>query len=67
MGGCMGNDSLKTKAEVTKERREICSTCEHRTTMIGVDVCNKCGCSIWGKTLIMNAKCPEGKWYAEQI
>jgi hypothetical protein len=30
--------------------------------MIGVNVCDKCGCSIWGKTMIPGAKCPEGKW-----
>lgn len=48
------------------KRRKICSTCEHLTVIIGAKVCNSCGCSIWGKTLIKSSKCPEGKWNAEK-
>jgi hypothetical protein len=46
----------------TLKRREICDKCEHLTTIIGAKVCDKCGCSIWAKTMIPGAKCPEGKW-----
>jgi len=33
--------------------------------MIGVKVCEACGCSIWAKTMLPIAKCPKGKWDAE--
>ena len=48
-----------------ERRRDICNKCEHLTTIIGAKVCNKCGCSIWGKTMLSGSKCPEGKWNAE--
>jgi hypothetical protein len=48
-----------------EKRREICGGCEYLTTIIGAKVCDKCGCSIWAKTLLPNSKCPEGKWNAE--
>jgi len=52
------------KITFTEERREICNKCEHLTTIIGAKICNKCGCSIWAKTMIPIAKCPIGKWNA---
>jgi hypothetical protein len=57
----------KDRKELTfvARRREICDKCENLTTMIGAKVCKSCGCSIWGKTMIPNAKCPKGKWNAE--
>jgi hypothetical protein len=58
----MGEDR---KLNFVERRRDICDKCEHLTTMIGVKVCNKCGCAIWGKTIIPISKCPEGKWNAE--
>jgi hypothetical protein len=58
----MGEDR---KITFTEKRREICNDCEHLTTMIGVKVCEACGCSIWAKTMIPIAKCPKGKWDAE--
>jgi hypothetical protein len=53
------------KITFVETRREICNKCEHLTTIIGAKVCNKCGCSIWGKTLLSGSKCPDGKWNAE--
>ena len=58
----MGEDRKLTFVE---RRREICNKCEHLTTIIGAKICNSCGCSIWAKTMIPIAKCPEGKWNAE--
>ena len=58
----MGEDRKITFVE---RRREICNKCEHLTTIIGAKVCNKCGCSIWGKTMLFGAKCPEDKWDKE--
>ena len=58
----MGEDRKLTFVE---RRREICNKCEHLTTVIGAKICNSCGCSVWAKTMIPIAKCPEGKWNAE--
>jgi hypothetical protein len=58
----MGEDR---KITFTEKRRAICDKCEHLTTIIGAKVCDKCGCSIWAKTMIPIAKCPIGKWNAE--
>ena len=58
----MGEDRKLTFVE---RRREICDKCEHLTTIIGAKVCDKCGCSIWAKTMIPIAKCPIGKRNAE--
>lgn len=45
-----------------KQRREICNSCEHLKIFVGAKTCGKCGCSVWGKTLIPFAKCPIDKW-----
>lgn len=52
-----------TPDDVTAVRRQICARCEHRRTkpIVG-DVCGKCGCNIRGKTRVMRAKCPIGRW-----
>jgi hypothetical protein len=59
----MGTD--RKEISFTEKRREICNKCEHLTTIIGAKICNSCGCSVWAKTMIPIAKCPEGKWNAE--
>ena len=46
-------------------RRNICNSCEHLKIVIGAKVCNSCGCSIWGKTMMKGQSCPEGKWDKE--
>jgi len=48
-----------------QERREICNACEHKKIIIGAKMCEKCGCSIWAKTMIPIMKCPIGKWDAK--
>jgi hypothetical protein len=48
-----------------ERRREICNSCDHLKKYVGVRMCGKCGCSIWGKTMIPFAKCPIGKWTEE--
>jgi len=47
------------------KRRAICDSCEFKEKLIGVNLCSKCGCAIWGKTKLRNQKCPQGKWDAE--
>jgi len=49
-----------------EKRRDICNSCEHLKIIIGARVCNSCGCSIWGKTMMKSQSCPEGKWNAEK-
>lgn len=56
----MGED--RKVITIAERRREICNDCKHQIVVIGANICNKCGCSIWAKSLIPNAKCPEGKW-----
>ena len=46
-------------------RRQICEECEHKVVWVGVNACNVCGCSIWGKTMMKGQSCPEGKWDKE--
>lgn len=48
-----------------ERRRNICNECEYLTIVIGAKVCDACGCSIWAKTMLPNAKCPKGKWNGE--
>ena len=47
-------------------RRHICESCEHKEKIIGIDICGKCSCAIWGKTLMKYSSCPEGKWKSEE-
>ena len=57
---------MKRKAAFVQIRRDICNACEHLTVYVGIKSCEVCGCSVWGKTMIPSAKCPEGKWDAEK-
>ena len=69
MGRCMGqsiNDEKEIKIAFYDKRRAICYSCEHLTTYVGIKSCSKCGCAIWGKTLMRGQKCPENKWLAEE-
>ena len=50
--------------DYVQERRDICNACEHKKIIIGARMCEKCGCSIWAKTMIPMMKCPVGKWHA---
>ena len=57
-------ESISThRNTVSKKRLEICSKCEHyqkKTTR-----CDKCGCFMEFKTIMLNASCPIGKWHKE--
>jgi hypothetical protein len=60
------DSNTEIKIAFYDKRRAICNSCEHLTTYVGIKACSKCGCAIWGKTLMRGQKCPEGKWNAEQ-
>lgn len=44
------------------KRRETCESCDRLRTFLGVKTCNECGCAIWAKSMIRDAKCPLNKW-----
>lgn len=44
------------------ERRNICNSCEHNKTIIGIKTCEVCGCVIHWKTQVKNTECPVGNW-----
>jgi hypothetical protein len=54
------------KLKFIEIRRAICNTCEHQKSIIGAKYCDKCGCSVWGKTMMQKQACPLGKWDAEK-
>lgn len=45
--------------EVSKERMEICRSCENLTKL---DFCKMCGCQMNIKTKLARMTCPIGKW-----
>ena len=51
---------FRDRYNVSQERLKICSTCPYYENMIGR--CQKCGCFMEFKTLMMEASCPIGKW-----
>lgn len=52
------------RALVSDKRLEICKTCPHYNLDWGR--CEKCGCIMKFKTIIMNSECPIGKWKSEE-
>jgi hypothetical protein len=50
---------LATSGEA-KRRLNICLVCEHLRPFI--KQCSQCGCFVYGKVRLNNAKCPEDKW-----
>jgi len=54
------NGSPRSEEEVAKSRLEICRTCEYFRPK--TETCRKCGCFMKAKTMLLNAKCPIGKW-----
>ena len=54
------NGSPRSPEEVAQYRLEICNGCEffRKTTQ----TCKKCGCFMKAKSMLLNAKCPIGKW-----
>lgn len=55
---------FRDRYDVSQERLEICSACPYYEKMIGR--CQKCGCFMEFKTLMMEASCPIGKWKAKE-
>jgi hypothetical protein len=50
------------KAQGIQQQREaICQACPYYRQFVGT-WCAKCGCNMFLKTRIMEAKCPIGKW-----
>lgn len=49
---------------ISQKRLEICRPCEHFRER--GSKCEKCGCFMEYKTLIMSAECPIGKWGPEK-
>lgn len=54
------NGLFMTNSEDVKKRRAICMACP--TGRRRQRKCNKCSCNIYVKTLVRNAKCPDGHW-----
>jgi hypothetical protein len=46
--------------EVKESRLAICDLCEFKFKP--TNQCKKCGCFLWSKTTLADAKCPVGKW-----
>ena len=59
-------EKLKKQINFIQIRRDICNSCEHLKTFVGIESCDVCGCAIWAKTRIKSASCPKGKWNAQE-
>lgn len=58
-------DTIFTRqARVSEKRLEICKECEHFREL--GSRCNKCGCFMNYKTMLMYEKCPIDKWGPEK-
>ena len=54
------NGSPRSQEELVEYRLEICKGCEWFRPKI--QTCKKCGCFMKAKSMLLNAKCPIGKW-----
>lgn len=54
----LGWKPSKEDLDLAEYRLYICDDCPLRTE----NKCKKCGCNLAAKTLVREAKCPEGKW-----
>lgn len=50
----------RSSEELAQYRLEICKQCEFFRKMN--QTCKKCGCFMKAKSMLLNAKCPIGKW-----
>jgi hypothetical protein len=49
--------------KVQREKRlETCKECPDKVVRFGSDVCGLCNCPLAGKSILIAAKCPAGKW-----
>ena len=50
----------RSSEELAAARFEVCKGCEFfRQTLL---TCKKCGCFMKAKSMLLNARCPIGKW-----
>lgn len=50
-------------SEEKEKRLEICrKPCVYLGNVLGVEVCNVCGCPLSTRTSFLNIKCPKGLW-----
>lgn len=45
-----------------EKRKDICDSCEEKTTLLGIDKCGVCHCVIQFKVRDANTNCPINKW-----
>lgn len=51
------------QAELASKRIDICNSCEHKVTNLGINRCSVCGCALKGKVFSpVKGACPKGKW-----
>jgi hypothetical protein len=55
---------FRHRYDVSQKRLEICKTCPYYDK--NLTRCEKCGCFMEFKTLLMDSECPIGKWKAEE-
>jgi len=53
--------------QVVRRRQSQCrgdgtSVCGKLGRVCGIDICRACGCTVWGKTRLALASCPDRKW-----
>ena len=54
------NGSPRSEMDISDSRLEICKTCDFFRPK--TQTCKKCGCFMKAKSMLLNAKCPIGKW-----
>jgi hypothetical protein len=54
--------NIITTKEQRAQRLDLCKECPEKVVLFGGDVCGLCHCPLAGKTILINAKCPAGKW-----
>lgn len=52
--------SPRSPEEISESRLNICKGCEFFRPI--TQTCKKCGCFMKAKSMLLNAKCPIGKW-----
>ena len=56
-------DPTNEQAELAAKRIDICNSCEHKVTTLGINRCSVCGCALKGKVFSpVKGACPKGKW-----
>ena len=54
------NGSPRVERDIKDIRMDICKSCEWFRPK--TQTCKKCGCFMAAKSMLLNAKCPIGKW-----